>query len=123
MDHFETNAIADAQGYVHVRVHVGVPGRAVHVSVDALDGDTSSHDWSPIVRTEGVCGGRACVAGTRLAVWLLEALRRDGCSDADIVRRYPQLSLPNLAAACQFVSDNIVEIENDLRQQNQSDEA
>lgn len=32
MDRLETDAVADAQGYVHV--HVGKPGTLVHVSVE-----------------------------------------------------------------------------------------
>jgi uncharacterized protein (DUF433 family) len=31
-----------------------------------------------ITKTSGVCGGQACIAGTRIAVWLLEPFCRVG---------------------------------------------
>lgn len=118
MQHFETNTIVDAEGYV--RVHVGSPGQAVHVRVDSLGGDAGAFHWAAVTHTPGVCGGRACVANTRLTVWFLEALRRMGCDDADIVRRYPQLSLNDLACAWAYVGANPGEIDDDLRQQDEA---
>lgn len=40
MDRLETDAVADAQGYVHV--HVGKPGTLVHVSVETKTAPPSS---------------------------------------------------------------------------------
>lgn len=40
-----------------------------------------------IQKTPGVCGGEACVAGTRIAVWMLVEARRAGCKDEEILER------------------------------------
>ena len=37
-----------------------------------------------ITKTPGVCGGDACLRGTRITVWGLVAHRRLGLSDAEI---------------------------------------
>ena len=42
-----------------------------------------------IERTPGVCGGDACIAGTRIPVWVLEGFRRLGWTDATILASYP----------------------------------
>src|ERR1700687_4171994 len=39
-----------------------------------------------IVKSPGVCGGRACIRGTRITVWGLDAYKRQGLSDAEILR-------------------------------------
>jgi uncharacterized protein (DUF433 family) len=36
---------------------------------------------SGIERTPGVCGGDACIAGTRIPVWVLEGFRRLGWTE------------------------------------------
>ena len=40
-----------------------------------------STDVPGITCVPGVCGGDLCVAGTRIPVWLLEAMRRDGATE------------------------------------------
>lgn len=57
------------------------------------------HYLSRIERTEGVCGGDARIAGTRIPVWLIEEFRRAGASDAEILQAYPSLSAEDLVAA------------------------
>jgi len=37
----------------------------------------------------GVCGGAACIADTRIHVWVLERARQFGMSDADLLEDYP----------------------------------
>jgi uncharacterized protein (DUF433 family) len=47
----------------------------------------------------GVCGGSARVIRTRIPVWLLEALRRNGRSEAELLADYPSLTAEDLANA------------------------
>jgi uncharacterized protein (DUF433 family) len=64
-----------------------------------------------IFRTPGVCGGDACVRRTRIPVWLLEEGRRNGSSDADLLRSHPDLDASDLAAAWRYVRDHPSEID------------
>ncbi len=39
--------------------------------------------WRRIEKIPGVCGGRACIANTRIPIWGLIEAKRSGYSDAD----------------------------------------
>ena len=41
-----------------------------------------------IEKTPGVCGGSACIAGTRIAVWGIVEASRLGYSEADLLTSY-----------------------------------
>ena len=56
-----------------------------------------------IESTPGVVGGEPCIVRTRIPVWTLEQARRQGMSDADILRAYPTLRAEDLANAWAFV--------------------
>ena len=68
-----------------------------------LGEDLSHHTDSAtppgIESTPGVCGGEARVAGTRIPVWTLEAMRRQAISEAEILRSYPTLKASDLVNA------------------------
>lgn len=64
-----------------------------------------------IEKTEGVMGGVACIRQTRIPVWLLEQMRRQGVSEAEILRNYPGLTAQDLANAWDFVNSYRMEIE------------
>ena len=51
-------------------------------------------------------GGDACLAGTRVPVWVLENCRRLEMSDADILRAYPSLTAADLEAAWDYAAAN-----------------
>src|SRR3954468_12221188 len=52
---------------------------------------TTETEAPAIVKTAGVCGGRACVAGTRITVWGLVQHRQLGLSDEGILEATPGL--------------------------------
>lgn len=58
-----------------------------------------------------VCGGDACVAGTRIPVWSLEQTRRLGFSEDRILSNYPTLQREDLAVAWEYVRAHPDEIE------------
>ncbi len=66
---------------------------------------------SGIEKNANVMGGAACIRQTRIPVWLLEQARRQGVSEADLLRNYPQLSANDLANAWNYVGLNKTEIE------------
>ena len=70
---------------------------------------------SLISKTPGVCGGKACVSGTRIPAWGLENCRRRGLSEFQILKRYPSLSLDGLRAAWDYIGSNQREIEKQIR--------
>lgn len=58
----------------------------------------------------GVCGGQACVRGTRVPVWMLVEAREDGCSDDGILENHPTLSKSDLRAAWKYAEEHAAEI-------------
>ncbi|UKO99920.1 DUF433 domain-containing protein [Nostoc sp. UHCC 0870] len=59
-----------------------------------------------IVRTPEVCGGRPCIAGTRMTVQNIVMDSQAGLSGQDIVREYPHLSLAQVYAALAYYYAN-----------------
>jgi uncharacterized protein (DUF433 family) len=64
-----------------------------------------------IERTPGVCGGDACVSGTRIPVWVLEQARQLGMRHLEILEEYPSITWAQLLSAWQFAEDHRAEIE------------
>jgi uncharacterized protein (DUF433 family) len=65
--------------------------------------------------TPGVCGGEPCIVRTRIPVWMLEQMRRQGVREADILRSYPTLRAEDLASAWAYVRVHRAEIEQQIR--------
>ena len=71
-----------------------------------------------IEKTPGVCGGSACVAGSRITVWGLVESRRVGYSEADLLISYPTISATNLANAWAYAAAFPNEIEAEIEENN-----
>ena len=69
-----------------------------------------------IEATAEICGGSARVAHTRVPVWTLEAARRQGISESDMLRAYPGLRAADLAQAWAYARSHAEEIERDIRE-------
>lgn len=69
-----------------------------------------------IEATPGVCGGEACIVRTRVPVWLLEQARRQGSSEADLLRCYPSLRAEDLANAWAYFRVQREEIERQIQE-------
>jgi uncharacterized protein (DUF433 family) len=65
-----------------------------------------------------VCGGAACIAGTRLTVWGLIEAKRMGYSEADLLTSYPSLTATDLANAWVYANIAAVEIETAIEENN-----
>ncbi|MGA7933316.1 MAG: DUF433 domain-containing protein [Kovacikia sp.] len=57
---------------------------------------TLSNRSQGITKTPGVMGGDACIANTRLPVWLFVSLRQQGATDAALLEAYPHLVAADL---------------------------
>jgi len=75
-----------------------------------------NQNWRGITKTPGVCGGDACVEGTRIPVWVLVQARNLGISEAQLLYDYPTLSATDLANAWVYAETNLAEIETAIRE-------
>ena len=73
---------------------------------------------SGIEKTPNVCGGSACISGTRMTVWgLVEAIQL-GYTEADLLTSYPNLTVIQLANAWRYAKTSSAEIELEIRENN-----
>jgi len=64
-----------------------------------------------------VCGGRACIEGTRVPVWTLVQLRQEGLAEIEILYNFPGLTPGDLKNAWAYHLANPEEITADLEAQ------
>ena len=69
-----------------------------------------------IESTPGVCGGEPCIVRTRIPVWVLEQMLRQGVNEADILRNYPTLRAEDLVNAWSFVRAHTKEIDSQIQE-------
>ncbi len=70
-----------------------------------------SRVWLGIEKTLGVMGGDARIRQTRIPVWLLISLRRQGASEAYLLEDYPTLTAADLVNAWLYAEASPDEIE------------
>jgi uncharacterized protein (DUF433 family) len=72
-----------------------------------------------ISKTPGVCGGEACIAGTRIAVWLLVEAQQLGISEAQLLQDYPHITAADLVNAWIYADAYPEEIATAIRANNE----
>ncbi len=76
---------------------------------------TAGIEKQHVTRTPGVCGGKPCVAGTRIRVWdIYEWYELGGKSASEIVAHFPQLTLADVHAAMAYFWDHEAEIRQEM---------
>lgn len=75
-----------------------------------------------ITKTPDVCGGDACIRGTRITVWGLVNQRRLGASDAEILQAVQGLTPTDLEAAGEYAAANSEEIDRAIRENEDGEE-
>lgn len=70
-----------------------------------------THIFPGIEKTPGVCGGDACIVGTRIPVWSLVNARNKDLKDDQLLDAYPHLSKEDLKNAWHYYSVNTTEID------------
>jgi uncharacterized protein (DUF433 family) len=88
---------------------------AIQILAQSLD----SH-WRGIEKTPGICGGDACITGTRIPVWVIVNARNLGVSEAQLLKDYPSLSATDLANAWVYATVHAEEISTAI-QENEAD--
>lgn len=63
-----------------------------------------------------ICGGSARIAGTRIPVWSLEAWRRQGADDEEILKNHPTLQSSDLLNAWNYVHRHSREIDHEIEE-------
>jgi uncharacterized protein (DUF433 family) len=71
-----------------------------------------------IEKETGVCGGSACIAGTRITVWGLVESRQIGYSEADILTSYLTISATDLVNAWAYAAAFPDEIAAEIKENN-----
>ena len=71
-------------------------------------------------KNAGCCGGDACIAGTRIAVWVIVQARDLGSSEIDILRDYPSLSANALVNAWTYAASYQDEISQVIKDNNEA---
>jgi uncharacterized protein (DUF433 family) len=67
-------------------------------AIDLLN-NSLTQNWRGIAKKDGVCGGSACVTGTRIPIWVLVNARNLGISESMLLDDYPTLTATDLANA------------------------
>jgi uncharacterized protein (DUF433 family) len=63
-----------------------------------------------IEKTPGVNGGDACIASTRIHVWVIEEMHRQGWSEPEMLADFPGLSPVQLKQALAYAKKYPAEI-------------
>jgi uncharacterized protein (DUF433 family) len=71
-----------------------------------------------IRKTHGICAGAACIGRTQIPVWKLIALSSQGCTFANLLSDYPDLTKDDLKAAQAYYAQNPIEIDEAISSQN-----
>ena len=67
-------------------------------------------DFPGIDFSASICGGDACIARTRIPVWLLERYRRLGVAERDLLDGYPSVRAEDLVNAWAYARVHATEI-------------
>jgi uncharacterized protein (DUF433 family) len=90
----------------------------ISVSTPATSSTRDSTEKTHITRTPGVCGGKPCIAGSRIRVQDIYVWHeRQGQAPDEIVSRFPQLTLADVYAALAYFWDHREEIVRDMEDQ------
>ena len=89
---------------------------------DFSDGEVGKYaERAKITKTPGVCGGRACIGGTRIPVWVVAAYVDMGKSDDELLMMWEPISRKQLANAKRYIEANPDEIQKDIAENRDGD--
>jgi uncharacterized protein (DUF433 family) len=91
------------------------PGKITMSPRDVLfDGNRLAGTW--VQRAEEVCGGATRIRNTRYTVWGLVEWKQLGLSDAEILKRHPDLTQADLNTAWAYYERNREEVDRAIRE-------
>jgi uncharacterized protein (DUF433 family) len=90
----------------------------IFVSTPATSSTVSGTEKVHITRTPGICGGKPCIAGSRIRVQDVYVWHeRQGQGPDEIVSRFPQITLADVYAALAYFWDHREEILREMDEQ------
>lgn len=87
-------------------------------SVTEVLDDITTQPTHYIERRPEIQGGDACIAGTRIPVWVLAAMHKQGDTAEEILEAYPNLTAAQVHAALSYYYDHRAEIDAVIAVQN-----
>jgi uncharacterized protein (DUF433 family) len=75
-----------------------------------------------IRKTSGVCGGAACIGATRIPVWLIISLIKQGTTESGLLESYPQLTGEHLKLVRDYYRRHKAEIDRNIQEQDDDEE-
>ena len=87
-------------------------------TVERLIGDLAAQPTVYIETRPGVQGGEPCVRGTRVPVWVLAAMHKQGDTPEDLLEAYPNLDAAQVYAALSYYYAHRAEIDAVIHEQN-----
>jgi uncharacterized protein (DUF433 family) len=100
---------------LEIQLHALTPAERVD-AFQILTQTLSSHSLG-ITKTQDMMSGGACIANTRLPVWLFVSLRGQGATDAALLEAYPHLTAADLVNVWAYADAHTEEIATALREQ------
>ncbi len=71
--------------------------------------------WAGVEKTPNICGGSACITGTRIPVWVLINAQKLGKTDQEILASYPRLRNSDLVNALAYYQAHLEEIQDEIK--------
>jgi uncharacterized protein (DUF433 family) len=75
-----------------------------------------------IQKTEGICGGSARIRNTRIPVWTIISLQKQGADDQELLHNFPVLTAFDLVMAINYYKSYPLEIDDIIASHNSEDE-
>ena len=92
--------------------------QATQRSLDQVISDLALQPSTYIVSQPGVQGGEPCIRGTRIPVWVLAAMHKQGDTAEEILEAYPNLSAAHVYAALSYYYEHRAQIDTVIAVQN-----
>ena len=92
--------------------------QATRRSLDQVISDLALQPSTYIVAQPGVQGGEPCIRGTRIPVWVLAAMHRQGDTAEEIPEAYPNLSAAQVYAVLSYYYEHRAQIDTVIAAQN-----
>lgn len=87
-------------------------------TIEQVIADLAAQPSVYIETRSGVQGGEPCVRGTRIPVWVLAAMHKQGDTAEEILEAFPNLSAAQVHAALSYYYEHRVEVDAVIAVQN-----
>ena len=113
--------LSEAQKQLPVLIKAALQGETIFITQENNEPIVQLLISVKIRKHPDICGGRACIANTRLTVWNLVRWHQLGLSDQELLDKYPQLTQSDLDAAWDYYAYHKAEILKDIKENEEID--